>query len=140
MPVLRGNHHHSKAIHQGRAGIGADARSAARQPHRCVRRRQSGKASQGAGARQTERTAVKKSSVPLEVAVKGAAKKIRIHTIRHSTCIESGHDRFDEKTSEFLNEVGETNLIGVHTVNYTFLDIGTQKILTDFGLLIVYRG
>lgn len=83
---------------------------------------------------------IKKAAVPLEVVAKGADKKIRIHTIRHATCIESGHDRFDEKVTEFLNEIGEVNLIGVHTINYTFLDIASQKALTDFGVMIVYRG
>ena len=83
---------------------------------------------------------IKASAVPLAAVAKGADKRIRIHTIRHATCVESGHDRFDEKVTEFLNEVGEANLISVHTINYTFLDIGTQKILTDFGMLIIYRG
>jgi hypothetical protein len=83
---------------------------------------------------------IKKQHVPLEAVAKGADKRIRIHTIRHATCVESGHDRFDEKVTEFLNEIGETNLIGIHTISYTFLDIGTQKILTDFGVLIVFRG
>ncbi|HUA68377.1 MAG TPA: hypothetical protein VMA13_07490 [Candidatus Saccharimonadales bacterium] len=83
---------------------------------------------------------IKKAAVPLEAVAKGADKGIRIHTIRHAQCIESGHDRFDEKVTEFLNEIGETNLISVHTINYTYLDIGSQKILTDFGMLIIYRG
>jgi len=83
---------------------------------------------------------IKKPSVPLEAVAKGADKRIRIHTIRHATCVESGHDRFDEKVTEFLNEVGEANLISIHTITYTFLDIGSQKILTDFGVLIFYRG
>ncbi len=83
---------------------------------------------------------IKKPSVPLEAVAKGADKRTRIHTIRHATCVESGHDRFDEKVTEFLNEIGEANLIGIHTITYTFLDIGTQKILTDFGVLIVFRG
>ncbi len=83
---------------------------------------------------------IKKPAVPLEAVAKGADKRIRTHTIRHATCIESGHDRFDEKVTEFLNEIGEANLISVHTINYTFLDIGSQKILTDFGVLILYRG
>jgi hypothetical protein len=83
---------------------------------------------------------IKKSNVPLEAVAKGADKRIRIHTIRHATCVEAGHDRFDEKVTEFLNEVGEINLIGVHTINYTFVDIASQKTLTDFGVLIVYRG
>ena len=83
---------------------------------------------------------IKTSDAPLETVTKGANKKIRLHTIRHATCFESGHDRFDDKVTEFLNEVGEANLIGVHTVNYTYVDIASQKTLSDFGVLIVYRG
>jgi len=83
---------------------------------------------------------IKKSATPLEAVAKGADKRIRIHTIRHATCIESGHDLFDQRVTEFLNEIGETNLISVHTINYTFLDIASQKTLTDFGVLVVYRG
>ena len=63
---------------------------------------------------------IKATEAPLEAVAKGADKKIRIHTIRHATCFESGHDKFDEKVTEFLNEVGEANLISVHTVNYTY--------------------
>jgi DNA-directed RNA polymerase subunit RPC12/RpoP len=77
---------------------------------------------------------------PQAIAAKGAAKKIRIHTIRHAGCVEFGHDKFDERTTEFLNEIGEANLIGVHVINHAFLDVGTQKILTDYGVLIIYRG
>jgi DNA-directed RNA polymerase subunit RPC12/RpoP/histone H3/H4 len=83
---------------------------------------------------------IKKANVPLEAVAKGADKRIRVHTIRHATCVESGHDRFDEKATEFLNEVGEANLVSIHTVSYTFVDIASQKTLTDFGILIVYRG
>jgi hypothetical protein len=39
-----------------------------------------------------------------------------------------------------LNQVGENNLIQVHTVNYEHFDVGVQKIMTDYGLVIVYRG
>jgi DNA-directed RNA polymerase subunit RPC12/RpoP len=81
-----------------------------------------------------------KPKPPLEVVQKGAGKKIRTRTIRHAACIESGHDRFDEKVSEFLQEVGEGNLVGIHVVNYEHFDVGIQKILTDYGVLIVYRG
>jgi len=77
---------------------------------------------------------------PQAITAKDAAKKVRIHTIRHAGCVEFGHDKFDEKATEFLNEIGEANLIGVHIVNYAFLDIGTQKIMTDFGMVVVYRG
>jgi DNA-directed RNA polymerase subunit RPC12/RpoP len=77
---------------------------------------------------------------PLEVAARESDKKIRTKTIRHTDCIEVGHDKFDEVLTSFLSKVGETNIISISTLNYTFLDIGTQKLLTDFGVMIVYRG
>jgi predicted RNA-binding Zn-ribbon protein involved in translation (DUF1610 family) len=83
---------------------------------------------------------IKKSAVPLEAIAKGADKKIRVHTIRHASCVEAGHDKFDEIVTKFLNEVGEVNMVGVHTISYTYFDVGTQKILTDYGVLVIYRG
>jgi DNA-directed RNA polymerase subunit RPC12/RpoP len=83
---------------------------------------------------------IEKSKVPLEAIAKGADKKIRIHTIRRAACIESGHDKFDEKVSAYLNEVGEANLIGIHPISYEIFDVGTQKIMVDYGVVIVFRG
>jgi DNA-directed RNA polymerase subunit RPC12/RpoP len=77
---------------------------------------------------------------PMEVAAKDSDKKIRVKTIKHTDCIEVGHDRFDEFVSNFLGKVGETNIINITPISYTFLDIGTQKLLTEFGVLIVYKG
>jgi hypothetical protein len=82
---------------------------------------------------------IEKPLVPLEAA-KDADKKIRIKTIRHTDCIEVGHDRFDEIVSAFLAKVGEQNIISINTLTYTHLDIGSQKILTEFGVLIVFKG
>jgi hypothetical protein len=81
-----------------------------------------------------------KSKPPMEAVVRSSGKQIRTHTIRHATCIESGHDKFDEVVAKFLNEVGEPNIIAMHTISYTFLDIGTQKLLNDYGLMVIYRG
>jgi DNA-directed RNA polymerase subunit RPC12/RpoP len=78
--------------------------------------------------------------VPLEAAAKDTSKHVRTKTIRHTDCIEVGHDKFDEIVSKFLEKVGEENIISINTLNYTHLDIGTQKLLTEFGVLIVYRG
>lgn len=83
---------------------------------------------------------IEKPKPPLEAVAKGADKRIRIHTIKHASCIESGHDKFDEKVSEFLVRIGENSIIGIHTISYTHLDVGTQKILNDYGVLVVYRG
>lgn len=83
---------------------------------------------------------IKKAATPLEAVAKGADKATRVHTIRHATCFELGHDRFDEKVTDFLSEIGENNLIAIHPINYTFVDIASQKTLSDFGLVIIYRG
>jgi len=71
---------------------------------------------------------------------KDSEKGMRIRTIRHTDCIEVGHDKFDEIVTKFLNKVGEAQIVSINTLSYTILDIGTQKLMTDYGLLIVYRG
>jgi DNA-directed RNA polymerase subunit RPC12/RpoP len=83
---------------------------------------------------------ISKPKPPLEAVMRGAGKKLISHTIRHLACVESGHDKFDEVVTKFLNEVGETNIIGIHTISYSMLDIGTQKLLNDYGVLVIYRG
>jgi hypothetical protein len=83
---------------------------------------------------------IAKPKTPLEVVARGVGKKIRVRTIRHSNCVEAGHDKFDEKVTEVLSEIGENNLIVAHTISYTHFDVGTQKILNDYGLMILYRG
>lgn len=83
---------------------------------------------------------IDKPRPPLEVVQKGAGKKLRVVTIRRAQCIESGHDHFDERVSAFLQEVTETNLISVHPISYEVFDVGVQKVMTDYGVLIVFRG
>jgi DNA-directed RNA polymerase subunit RPC12/RpoP len=90
-------------------------------------------------ARPTE-SLIEKPKPPLEVAAKETDKKMRVHTIRHTDCIEVGRDKFDEVISNFLAKVGEANIISLHSLTYTHLDIGTQKLLTDYAVMIVYRG
>jgi hypothetical protein len=83
---------------------------------------------------------IEKPKAPLDAIAKGGDKKIRIHTIRRAACIESGHDKFDEKVSRYLNDVGEANLVGIHPISYEIFDVGTQKIMVDYGIIIVFRG
>ncbi len=82
---------------------------------------------------------IAKAKPPLGARVVGD-KQVRIRTIRRASCIESGHDNFDDVVSKFLLEVGEPNIMSVHTVSYTYFDVATQKMLTDYGVLVVYRG
>ncbi len=83
---------------------------------------------------------IKKPNRPLEFAAKESDKKIRVKTFRHHDCYEVGRDKFDEVVTDFLQKVGQENIIAIQTINYTHVDIGTQKLLTDFGVLIIYRG
>jgi hypothetical protein len=77
---------------------------------------------------------------PIEVAAKDTDKKLKVKTIRHTDCIEVGHDRFDEFVSNFLTKVGHENITTITPINYTYLDIGTQKLMTEYGVLVVYKG
>jgi DNA-directed RNA polymerase subunit RPC12/RpoP len=82
---------------------------------------------------------ISKPLKPLDVAAKEGIR-VRVKTIRRVDCLEVGHDRFDEIVTAFLDKVGESNIISINTVGYTTLDIATQKILTDFGVIVVYKG
>jgi DNA-directed RNA polymerase subunit RPC12/RpoP len=81
-----------------------------------------------------------KPLLPLEAAAKDTDKKIRTKTIRRIDCVEVGHDHFDEAVTKFLGNVGESSIISINTINYSYIDIGSQKLLTDFGVFIVYKG
>src|SRR5262245_30275862 len=92
---------------------------------------------------QRERSApakIEKPLTPLEVTAKEGDKKVRIRCIRRTDCVEVGKDKFEEVVSNFLASVGETNIISVNTINYTHMDMGTRQILTEYGVLIVYKG
>ena len=65
--------------------------------------------------------------------------KIHARCIRRVECIEVGHDRFEPIVTEFLQKIGETSIISITTVNYSYIDMGSRQILNDFGVLIVYR-
>ncbi len=81
-----------------------------------------------------------KSSLPsLEVA-KDGEKKIRIKTIRRTDCLEVDRDRFDDRVSEFLQQVGEKNVISINAVNYTHEDMASKALLSAYGVMIVFKG
>jgi hypothetical protein len=54
--------------------------------------------------------------------------------------VEVGKDKFEDVVSSFLASVGEANIISINTINYTHMDMGTRQILTEYGVLIVYKG
>jgi hypothetical protein len=81
-----------------------------------------------------------KAAPPLEAVQRGAGKKLRLRTIRRAACIENGHDLFDDKVTAFLQQIGESNIVATHVVTYEQFDVGVQKIMTDYGILLIYRG
>lgn len=83
---------------------------------------------------------IQKANKPLDVAAKEGRPGLRLKTIRHSDCKEVGHDHFDATVTEFLNKIGDEALVSITPINYSFLELGTQKLLTDFGVIIIYRG
>ena len=111
-----------------------------RQSHRLVRRRQNRNASQGARARQAGRIPGEKGGAAWRPRPGARTKKSASGRFATPSASKRGHDKFDERVTEFLNEVGEANIVGIHTINYKHFDVGTQKILTDYGVVVVYRG
>ena len=83
---------------------------------------------------------ITKPLVPLEVAAKESDKKLRVKTIRHTDHIEVGHDKFDEYVTSFLEKVGEANIQSINPLTYSHLDIGSQKIMAEYAVMVVYRG
>ncbi len=84
-------------------------------------------------------TLIKGSLPTLEVA-KDGERKVRVKTIRRSDCVEVGKDRFDDTVSDFLQKVGEKHVISINAVNYMHEDLATKAMISDYGVLIVYKG
>ena len=83
---------------------------------------------------------IQKAHRPLEVAAKESDKRMRIKTIKRTDCLEVGKDHFDERVSEFLERVGQPNVISINTINYSMIDMSTHALLNDYGVMIVYKG
>ena len=84
--------------------------------------------------------AIEKPLQPLEAAAKTSDKQIRVKTIRHSDHIEVGKDLFDDHVSQILQKIGESNIINISPITYTHMDLATRQWITDYGVLVVYRG
>ncbi|MDA1273364.1 MAG: hypothetical protein O2960_04835 [Verrucomicrobia bacterium] len=85
-------------------------------------------------------TLIQKPKPPLEVTAKDGDKKLRMKCIRRTDCVEVGKDRFDEIVTEILSNIGESNIKSITPLTYTHIDLGSRQLMTDFGVMIVYRG
>jgi uncharacterized protein YbaR (Trm112 family) len=82
---------------------------------------------------------IAKPLAPLEVAARESDRQMRVKCIRHVDCVEVGHDKFDEVVSCFLAKIGEHNIVSITTISYSHVDIGSQKLLEDYGVMIVFK-
>ena len=64
-----------------------------------------------------------------------SSRRIVMKTILHGNCLKDKKDTFDETVSQFLNEMDEECLMGVHPVQYA----ADEKKGIDFGVMILYR-
>lgn len=84
---------------------------------------------------------IQKSAPPLDaVRSAGGEKQMRVKCIKRTDCVEVGKDHFDEVVTDLLSKIGEANIISINTLAYTHVDMGSRQILTDYGVMIVYRG
>lgn len=84
--------------------------------------------------------AIEKPNKPLDVAAKETDKKLRVKTIRHSDHIEVGRDLFDDHVSEFLQKVGDTNIVSIQPFVYTHMELASRQWISDYGIMVVYKG
>ncbi len=82
----------------------------------------------------------KPSARMLEVIAKEGDKTLRIKTFKLTECQEVGKDHFDEVVSSFLQKVGQSNIISVNPINYSFMELTSRAIMTDYGVMIVFKG
>lgn len=82
---------------------------------------------------------VKKKEVVEEIRPEGQ-KTVKVKCIKHTECVEVGRDRYEEVVSNFLAKVGEKNIITINPINYTHMDMGTRMLMTEYGVMIVYKG
>ena len=83
---------------------------------------------------------IAKALPTLDVAAKETDRQIRMKSFRHSDHVEVGKDHFDEHMNQWLGKVGEANIIRINTFAYTHQDLASRAWITDYGVLVVYRG
>jgi len=83
---------------------------------------------------------IQKGHKTLEIAAKETDKKIRVKTIRRVDCQEVGKDKFDEIVTEFVQRVGQPNIVSISPIGYSYVDMASRNLMQDYGLVIVFRG
>lgn len=69
----------------------------------------------------------------------GPEKKLRVKIFRHTDHVELGVDNYEKDVSAFLSKIGEANILNMTPLTYTHVDLGSQKLMQDYALQIIYR-
>ena len=64
---------------------------------------------------------------------------IKVRTFKRTEFIEVGRDTFDENVGKFFTAVGMENVVQVLPLMYEHIDITSQKVVSDYGLTLIYR-
>jgi hypothetical protein len=83
---------------------------------------------------------IQKANPPLDAMKSVGEKQMRVKCIKRTDCVEVGKDHFDEVVTQVLGSIGEANIVSINTLAYTHVDMGSRQILTDYGVMIVYKG
>ncbi len=76
----------------------------------------------------------------LEMEAKAVGKKPHVKCFKHADYAAKGTPAFEKAVSDFLQSLGENCLMSVHPVQYSYVDAATKQALTDFGVVICYKG
>jgi hypothetical protein len=65
--------------------------------------------------------------------------KVRVKTFKRTEYIEIGRDTFDKHVGDFITAIGLENIVQILPLTYEHIDIATQMIVTDYGLIVIYK-
>ena len=82
---------------------------------------------------------IEKPKPSLEVAAK-QGDRLRVKTIKHGDCVDIAKDKFDDIVAEFIAKIGFDNIISMTPFSYSHVAHGGSTLLTDYALMIVYKG
>jgi hypothetical protein len=77
--------------------------------------------------------------VPRRESMEEKRGELQLVTFKHTQFLEMGKDLFDQRVTEFLQRVGEQNIVVIHPISYQHIDMSTLQVVIDYGVIVVYR-
>ncbi len=64
---------------------------------------------------------------------------VRVKSFKRTEFIEIGKDMFDQNVSKFLTDIGTENIINILPLTYEHIDMASEKVVSDYGVIVVYK-